>query len=185
MPRVPPVFSPTATCTAQEPTRCSSTKYFDSSGQSTDVLWQLADQQGTIRDIIDDDGTLRKHVDYDSFGNITGEQYYATNGAPITSGHAEAVDQLFTYTGQEWDKATKLQNNNARWYDPTIGRFLSEDPSGFADGPNPYRYAGNDPVNYTDPTGLTQAGNPLNNLFGGGYRQQRRPLQTHQQHRRE
>lgn len=28
-----------------------------------------------------------------------------------------------------------------------------------------HRYAGNDPINFRDPTGLTQAGNPLNNLF--------------------
>jgi len=75
---------------------------------------------------------------------------------------------LFYYTGQEWDKDAKLQNSNARWYDPRMGRFLGEDPTGFDAGdPNFYRYAGNDPVNYTDPTGLSQAGNPLSSLFSG------------------
>ena len=53
-------------------------------------------------------------------------------------------------------------------YDPSIGRWLSEDPSGFDGGdPNLYRYVGNSPANATDPTGLIQAGNPLNSLFGG------------------
>ena len=53
-------------------------------------------------------------------------------------------------------------------YDPSIGRWLSEDPIGFDGGDaNLYRFVGNDPVNHTDPTGTTQAGNPLNNLFGG------------------
>ena len=42
---------------------------------------------------------------------------------------------------------------------------MSEDPIG--EGPNHYRYAGNDPVNFYDPTGLSQAGNPLNALAGG------------------
>ena len=40
-------------------------------------------------------------------------------------------------------------------YDPTVGRFLQEDPSGLAGGDtNFYRYCGNDPVSKTDPTGL-------------------------------
>jgi hypothetical protein len=40
-------------------------------------------------------------------------------------------------------------------YDPTIGRFLSEDPLGFdADDPNLHRYVKNSPTNYTDPTGM-------------------------------
>jgi RHS repeat-associated protein len=53
------------------------------------------------------------------------------------------------------DEDAKLQNNNARWYDPAIGRFLSADPSGFDAGdPNLYRYVGNSPPNGTDPTGL-------------------------------
>src|SRR5208283_1618081 len=40
-------------------------------------------------------------------------------------------------------------------YDPTTGRWLSQDPIGFFGGdPNLYRYTGNDPTNATDPTGL-------------------------------
>ena len=56
------------------------------------------------------------------------------------------------------------------------GRWLSEDPTGFDGGdPNLYRYVGNGVTYRTDPTGTTQAGNPLANLnlyrnpFGGGY----------------
>src|SRR3954447_20732497 len=75
---------------------------------------------------------------------------------------------ILLLTGPEWDKGARLYNYNARWYDPQIGRFLSEDPGGITGGddPNLYRYVGNDPVNHTDPTGLYQAGNPLNSLFG-------------------
>jgi RHS repeat-associated protein len=105
---------------------------FTSAGQSEETLWLLADHQGTIRDIVDDDGTLRKHVDYDSFGNIV-------NAVDVGA----TVDQLFGYTGQELDADTSLYNYNARWYDPTTGRFLSEDPASFDAGdPNLYRYAG-------------------------------------------
>jgi RHS repeat-associated protein len=72
---------------------------------------------------------------------------------------------LFYYTGQERDATTGLQLHGARWYDPATGRWLSEDPSGFDGGdPNLYRYVGNSALNFTDPTGTTQAGNPLANL---------------------
>jgi RHS repeat-associated protein len=41
-----------------------------------------------------------------------------------------------------------------RWYDPTLERFLSEDPIGLAGGINPYRFVGNSPANFRDPSGL-------------------------------
>jgi RHS repeat-associated protein len=135
-----------------------------------EVLWQLADQQGTIRDTITSAGTLRKHIDYDSFGKVTGEQFYSKSGAAIAGTHAEAIDQLFYYTGQERDATTGLQQHGARWYNPSTGRFLNEDPIGFDAGdPNLYRYVGNSPLNAVDPTGLVQAGNPLTNLFNNFY----------------
>jgi hypothetical protein len=45
-----------------------------------------------------------------------------------------------------------------RWYDPSAGQFLNEDPSGFNGGnANLYRYCGNNSPNYNDPTGLCYA----------------------------
>jgi len=49
----------------------------------------------------------------------------------------------------------ELYYYRARYYDPTIQRFLSFDPIRLQSGDfNFYRYAGNDPVNYVDPWGL-------------------------------
>ena len=42
----------------------------------------------------------------------------------------------------------------ARYYLPSLGRFITEDPIGFAGGLNPYLYCENDPVNLSDPAGL-------------------------------
>ena len=49
-----------------------------------------------------------------------------------------------------------LDYYKARFYDPAIGRFMTPDPAGMVDGPNLYAYVLNDPVNFTDPSGLCE-----------------------------
>lgn len=61
---------------------------------------------------------------------------------------------LTTDTGRE-SGAPDLYYYRARYYDPTLGRFISEEPIGFASGDfSWYRYVMNSPVNKIDPTGL-------------------------------
>jgi RHS repeat-associated protein len=103
------------------------------------ILWPATDNQGTTRDLIRSDGTVASHLTYSSFGQITA----ATGTLPF-----------FAYTGREWDADVGLQYNRARWYDPAVGRWLSEDPIGFAAGDaNLSRYVGNGPTNASDPSG--------------------------------
>ncbi len=71
----------------------------------------------------------------------------------------------FRMGGQEYDQETGLYHLGARYYDPQLGRFISEDPVGVAGGLNLYAYAGNDPVNGRDPTGLEMT---LESGGGGG-----------------
>jgi RHS repeat-associated protein len=63
------------------------------------------------------------------------------------SGHA--------YTGREWDAAIGLAYYRARYYDPHVGRFLSQDPVGLRLPKNKYIYAHGNPLRYYDPSGLT------------------------------
>jgi RHS repeat-associated protein len=60
----------------------------------------------------------------------------------------------FRHAGREYDAEAMLYYNRARYYDPLLGRFLSEDPMGEDAGINQYTYVGNDPVNRLDPLGL-------------------------------
>jgi RHS repeat-associated protein len=60
-----------------------------------------------------------------------------------------------SYTGREPDPATGLIYYRARWFDPKLGRFISDDPIGFAAGDaNLSRYVGNSTPNAVDPSGL-------------------------------
>jgi RHS repeat-associated protein len=103
------------------------------------VLWHLADHLGTTRDLVDHEGTLVEHYEYDSFGNLV-------------SGDTSLTRYLFT--GREWDADIGLQYSRARWYDPSVGRWISEDPIGFAAGDmNLARYVFNSPINLVDPSG--------------------------------
>jgi RHS repeat-associated protein len=57
----------------------------------------------------------------------------------------------------------------ARYYDPTIGRFISRDPAGMPDGVNRYAYVGNSPTNFTDPSGeIFGWDNVLGAVFNAG-----------------
>src|SRR5262249_5855314 len=58
------------------------------------------------------------------------------------------------FTGREWDVTAQLHYYRARYYDSSVGRFLSPDPIEFLGGTNFYRYVGDNPVNWRDPLGL-------------------------------
>ena len=65
------------------------------------------------------------------------------------------------YTGHKFDTDLHLSYMQARYYDPIIGRFYSNDPVGYtgeADTFNRYAYVANNPFKYTDPTGKNKHG---------------------------
>ena len=74
---------------------------------------------------------------------------YGEFGAP---GAGSAL--TYRYAGYRYDNETGLYYVGARYYSPVLGRFVQTDPVGLKGGANLYGYAGNDPVNLTDPTGL-------------------------------
>jgi len=98
-----------------------------------------ADGLGSIVKITDGAGAITLSHQYDAWGNLE-----------------LAADQPgYAFTGREWDPETGLYYYRARYYDPKVGRFISEDPIGFFGGVNFYSYAGGGPTNFRDPFGLT------------------------------
>ncbi len=105
------------------------------------VYYYLADGPGNVVGLLDASGALVNEYHYSPWGEAEVER--------------EGVAQPYRFTGREWDAEVGLYQYRARWYDPELGRFLSEDPIGLAGGINGYAYAENDPVNHSDPSGLT------------------------------
>lgn len=64
------------------------------------------------------------------------------------------IEQPIRYAGQYADESTGLHYNTFRYYDPDIGRFISQDPIGLAGGENLYFYVPN-PAGWVDPLGLS------------------------------
>jgi RHS repeat-associated protein len=103
------------------------------------------DHLGSRRAVTDGAGIVQAKIDYTTWGVPTVTNYNGYDGS-----------QDITYTGKEYD-ATKLYYFNARYYDASMGRFISEDPA--RDEMNWYAYCGNNPVSFTDPMGM-DCGNP-------------------------
>ncbi|MEX3012100.1 RHS repeat-associated core domain-containing protein, partial [Hoeflea sp. TYP-13] len=88
----------------------------------------------------------------DASGNLVEQTAYASYGEPTNAAMATQKG----YINERHDPETGLMYLNARYMDPTFGRFISPDdwdPILEGVGPNRYAYAQNDPVNKSDPTG--------------------------------
>jgi RHS repeat-associated protein len=92
--------------------------------------------------------TLTGTYEYDRLGHSESWQVWENLPSGVTN--------RARYKGALWmgDLGVELYHMRNRWYEPRTGRFLSEDPIGLAGGINPYGFAGADPVNKADPTGL-------------------------------
>ncbi|MEW6428017.1 MAG: RHS repeat-associated core domain-containing protein [Thermodesulfobacteriota bacterium] len=99
------------------------------------------DQLNSVTAMTGPAGSIEQRFSYDAFGRSLFAQL-------LGSGNS------IQYTGREYDEETWLYYYRARYYDPEIGRFISEDPKGFEAGVNFYAYVQNNPVNFNDPMGL-------------------------------
>jgi len=102
----------------------------------------ITDHLGSIRVVVNKDtGEIVQRMEYDEFGNIITD----TNPG----------FQPFGFAGGLYDADTGLVRFGARDYDPNVGRWTAKDPILFFSGNrNLYGYVLNNPINFTDPSGL-------------------------------
>ncbi len=118
-------------------------KYFGGAKQDELVAsndnYVIADHLGTVRKIIDGSDNIVSSLKYSAFGELVS---------------CTGMRPRFRYTGKMFDDVTGLQWNVNRWYDASVGRWISEDPIGFRGRDvNLCRYVHNTITFATDPNG--------------------------------
>ncbi len=94
------------------------------SGSSTagTMLRKLSDHLGSVRDVVDNNGVIRKHRVYSSFGEIIHEVNYNASGQVIMNTDPAAVNAVFAYTAGTFETDLGARNQRHRWYTPSMGR---------------------------------------------------------------
>ena len=112
-------------------------------GENNDISYYLYNGHGDVVQTVAANGEVLNQYEYDIFGN------------PLLT--VETYKNAIRYSGEFYDEETGLYYLRARYYDPYIGRFISED-SYWGEDINPlslnlYTYAYNNPIKYVDPSG--------------------------------
>ena len=118
-------------------------------GTATKKLWYLADPLGSVLGLVEKDGRMSARYHYDKFGVVLDAKKFDLNWP--------GPDNLFGYTSLPYEYYSGLTYARARYYQPEIGRFISEDTyKGDIWSPqsqNLYTYVWNNPLKWTDPSG--------------------------------
>ena len=141
----------------------AATRFYDQAGVSVavrqtlgNVVWQLNDTQGSAQLSVADGTGVAARTYYSPYGEIR-------NLLP-------ALPTEHGWLGKTKDPTTGLSALGARYYDASLGRFLSTDPAmddSSAQMANPYSYAGGNPITYLDPTGLWSLSGAWNAVKSG------------------
>ncbi|MDK2126921.1 RHS repeat-associated core domain-containing protein, partial [Parachitinimonas caeni] len=134
------------------------------------IYYYHPDQIGTPRELTNAEGQIVWRAEYLAWGN-TLKLHWLTDAAP--------VEQPLRFQGQYYDEETGLHYNRFRYYDPDLGRFVSQDPIGLLGGNNFFEYALN-PTGWVDPLGLAACNPRINikKLFKGEVRQKKNGLKA-------
>lgn len=122
--------------------------------EGSSSYYYTRDHLGSIREMLDSNGTVRARYDYDPYGRRT-----------KVSGDLEAD---FGFAGYYFHVSTGFSFALFRCYDPDTGRWLSRDPIGILGGLNLYGFVSNNPINLRDLLGLSDDNRPPIVVFPDG-----------------
>ena len=129
-----------------EPDQTSTKNYVFANGtllattSESHIYFVHNDHLGTPQTMTDLDQNIVWQADYTPFGQAT-----------ILT---QTIENNIRFPGQYYDEETNLHYNYFRYYDPTLGRYITSDPIGLAGGINTFGYVGGSPLGATDPLGL-------------------------------
>ena len=127
----------------------------DNSGSTAKTYFYRKDAQGNIVALLDENGAVVAKYVYDAWGE---HKVLGADGVENTSASFIGNVNPFRYRSYYYDTSLKLYYLLTRYYDPVVGRFISQDSLEYADpdtinGLNLYAYCANNPVMKVDPTG--------------------------------
>ena len=112
-------------------------------GENTEKTYYVTDMHGNVVQLLDESGNVTKTYEYDSFGNEVKPE--------------KKDENPYRYCGEYYDKETEEVYLRARYYQPSVGRFITRDTyTGESNEPlslHLYTYCANDGVNMVDPSG--------------------------------
>ncbi len=106
------------------------------------------DHLGTPIALINTQGGIDWRAEFDPWGN------------QVDGSNPQRLYQPIRMQGQHYDEESGMHYNRHRYYDPALGRYISQDPIGLAGGMNLYQYT-NNPVQQIDPLGLVNIGDGI------------------------
>jgi RHS repeat-associated protein len=118
-------------------------------------VYYLKDHLGSVNEVVNANGSIIQKMEYGAFGQLRSVKNSSNEEVSFESA---PVRTSFTYTGREFEPELGMYYYRARYYDPSVGRFLQQDPDpGKLIDPqtiiSKYNYANNNPVMNNDPTG--------------------------------
>ncbi len=125
------------------------------------IQYYHTDHLGTPRELTNSDGDITWEATYQTWGNTLKVVYQPVEAESKAKTDTNTENELapaiqpLRFQGQYFDEETGLHYNRFRFFDPDIGRFISQDPIGLDGGNNLYQYAPS-PVSWIDPLGLAR-----------------------------
>jgi uncharacterized delta-60 repeat protein/RHS repeat-associated protein len=119
------------------------------------ILYPTYNADYSVTSLTNSSGTVVERYSYDPYGNVT---VLNPNGTVRGDGNAAGsfYGSVYLYQGMRFELSIGLYDAMKRQtYDPSLGKFLQQDPKRYVNGPNVYQFVLSNPINHSDPTGLS------------------------------